>query len=319
MSDQMRRRFQLRYDPLQVFADSKTPAGLYARQKWLQEGKMHNWIHDFKEAVKALRMDQLSDGSWGRSKIKTIQGLFSLHLTVREPDDAIRKGIDWLLCSDSLEQPPVTPRMGANMICNQDEDKIEDSSFHGLPFTNGCMNHLGICAALFLANCFGLGEEERITGLYDAIAREIEARDGHWYNIDCTNNALRAFATHSRYARSKSTAMMVNYLGQRQLAVGQVGGQGAILSHLQCPCPPELGKGKTSVHESRGKCSEDSEQRWELGEVTERVEYFSCCARVEQVECILGSDLSHLMRYRRKFHSTPEHFKIYLLFYEGFM
>jgi hypothetical protein len=225
MSDQMRRRFQLRYDPLQVFADSKTPAGLYARQKWLQEGKMHNWIHDFRETVKALRMDQLPDGSWGHSKINTIQRLFSLHLTVREPDDAIRKGIDWLLRSDSLEHPPVTSRMKVNMICNQDEDKIEDSSFHNLPFTNGCMNYLGICAASFLANCFGLGEEKRITGLYDAIAREIEARDGHWYNIDCMNNALRAFATHSRYARSKSTAMMVNYLGQRQLPSGRWAGR----------------------------------------------------------------------------------------------
>ena len=73
---------KLRYDPYQVFRFSKTPAGLYARQKWLGEAETDQWKIDFKETVADLMADQLPDGSWSRSTIETIKRLFGLHLTV---------------------------------------------------------------------------------------------------------------------------------------------------------------------------------------------------------------------------------------------
>ena len=44
----------LRYDPYQVFIASKTPAGLYARQIWLDEAGEQAWRKDYEETVKVL-------------------------------------------------------------------------------------------------------------------------------------------------------------------------------------------------------------------------------------------------------------------------
>jgi hypothetical protein len=58
---------KLRYDPHQIFRFSKTPVGLYARQKWLGEADTPQWRIDFKETVSAFLSDQLPDGSWQRA------------------------------------------------------------------------------------------------------------------------------------------------------------------------------------------------------------------------------------------------------------
>jgi hypothetical protein len=64
---------KLRYDPYQVFRFSKTPAGLYARQKWLGEAETPQWKTDFQEMVTALLADQLPDGSWHHETVATIK------------------------------------------------------------------------------------------------------------------------------------------------------------------------------------------------------------------------------------------------------
>jgi hypothetical protein len=217
----MGKPLQLRYDPLQVFVNSKTPAGLYARQKWRHEESKKRWASDFNETVKALRADQLLNGSWNNSELNTIQRLFSLHLTVREPDDSIQRGIDWLLSYIKPPRFPMSFQPGINRVCNHKINEIEGGLLNGLPFTKGCLRHLTICAVLFLANCFGRGEERRITEFYDSISREIEAKNGCWCSVYCTSNVMRAFVTHTRYSRSKAAAMMVNYLGQHQLPSGR--------------------------------------------------------------------------------------------------
>lgn len=204
----MEKPFQPRYDPLQVFADNKTPAGLYARQKWRHEENTERWINDFTEKVKALRAGQLANGSWNNSEINTIQRLFGLHLTVREPDNSIELALDWLLNKNGLSHFAVLPRMASREALND------------LPFSNGCFDHFVACAGLFLANCFGWGEEKKVTNLYDRIACEIEKKGGCLCSIGCTNNALRAFVVHNRYSRSKATELMVDYLSRRQLPSG---------------------------------------------------------------------------------------------------
>jgi hypothetical protein len=210
-----------KYDPLQVFAGSKTPAGLYARQKWRDEGGSEEWLRDFDATVKELRAGQFDNGSWNNSVITTIRKLFGLHLTVREPDEAIRRALDWFLSDDNLWTFKKMPHQFPDDMYDDISNKINEKVFLSLPFSNGCFGHLAICAGLFLANCFGMGDERKILKLYDIVAREIEANGGHFCSIGCTNNALRAFATHRRYFTSKATGMMVDYLGWRQLATGR--------------------------------------------------------------------------------------------------
>jgi hypothetical protein len=204
----MEKQLLPKYDPLQVFAGSKTPAGLYARQKWRHEESAESWVSDFNETVKALQAGQHANGSWNNSVINTIQRLFGLHLTVRELDDSIGRALDWLLSLDEA--------LHDNMA-----NEIDETLFHSLPFSNGCREHFAICAGLFLANCFGQGETRKIPRLYDMVAREIEAKDGRLCSIGCTNNALRAFVVHRQYSKSRAAVLMVDYFGRRQLASGR--------------------------------------------------------------------------------------------------
>jgi len=204
----MGNRFQPKYDPLQVFAGSKSPEGLYARQKWMHEESTESWVSDFNETVWALRAGQLENGSWKNCETNTIQRLFGLHLTVRESDDSMGRALDWLLSLDEALQ--------GNMA-----NEIDETLFHSLPFSNSCREHFVICAGLFLANCFGQGETREVTRLYDTVAREIEAKDGRLCNIGCTNNALRAFVVHKQYSKSRAAVLMVDYLGRCQLASGR--------------------------------------------------------------------------------------------------
>ncbi|MBN1625065.1 MAG: hypothetical protein JW944_00960 [Deltaproteobacteria bacterium] len=59
-----------RINPLHVFKNSKTPAGLYACQKWLVESDNGQWKNDFREVVKGLFKNQNKNGSWKESQIE---------------------------------------------------------------------------------------------------------------------------------------------------------------------------------------------------------------------------------------------------------
>lgn len=52
------------HDPYAVFRSSTTPAGLYARQKWLGEASTPQWKEDFAAAVAELVRGQSKDGLW---------------------------------------------------------------------------------------------------------------------------------------------------------------------------------------------------------------------------------------------------------------
>jgi len=45
---------QVRFDPFKCFKGSRTPSGLYARQKWLGEAETPEWKNDFQVQVEAL-------------------------------------------------------------------------------------------------------------------------------------------------------------------------------------------------------------------------------------------------------------------------
>jgi len=66
----------LKYDPLTVFRTSTTPAGLYARSRWIGLDHDPAWQIDFDKTVSALRRGQLKNGSWADSPLLTITRLF---------------------------------------------------------------------------------------------------------------------------------------------------------------------------------------------------------------------------------------------------
>ncbi len=140
---------KLRQLPLQVFEGSSSPAGLYARQKWMGESNHRRWHKDFSNTVAALAAKQAPDGSWDGSVGETAKRLFGLHLTVRDADGVVEKGLDWLLAQLSKEDDrdriamPTCPGRG---------------TVEGLPFVVSTKRTFLAGVTLFLATIFGRGE-----------------------------------------------------------------------------------------------------------------------------------------------------------------
>lgn len=65
--------------PYAIFRSSRTPPGLYARQKWLQEASSPRWKAGFDATVSGLFRRQSNGGLLFGSPIETIHHLFGLH------------------------------------------------------------------------------------------------------------------------------------------------------------------------------------------------------------------------------------------------
>jgi hypothetical protein len=202
---------KLRYDPHQVFRFSKTPVGLYARQKWLGEAGTPQWKFDFKQTVADLLADQLPDGSWSRSTIKTIQRLFGLHLTVRSSTSQIDAALSWLLGKIAFQ---------AEGIQSAVEDHNDDTGLEGLPFITSRPGILLTGAALFLSSIFGHQNDPDVLDLYQWLSAEGLKNRGRWFDEASTHNVLRAMVVHPVFAKDKATALAVEHLADLQTAAG---------------------------------------------------------------------------------------------------
>jgi hypothetical protein len=198
---------KLRWDPFQVFDQSKTPVGLYARKKWLSEEHHSSFQDDFGQTVSFLLSGQSPDGSWNQSFINTVKRLFALHLTVRDEIDAVKKGLDWLLDHTLI----IFTRRG-----NRAADKIPNHAFNGLPFTRGSMAIFMISATLFLSSVFGREDDPDILRMYDWFQEKGSKGSGKWCGWSSYNNILRAFVVHPRYAQSEAVSLAVKNLLQVQ-------------------------------------------------------------------------------------------------------
>jgi len=199
----------LHYDPFLIFKGSKTPVGLYARQKWLGESGTSQWQDDFRDIVASLTKRQFDDGSWQQSVMDTICCLFGLHLTVREMNKEIEKGLGWLIT-----------RLSTNPFAQGDLESLSSSSFRELPFLNGQGNITIVCATLFLAAVFQRVKDETILNLYKLLTQWLaENRDNLDIWVD-RYNALRALIVHPVYVQDPETAHLVDFFGEVQDASG---------------------------------------------------------------------------------------------------
>lgn len=202
---------KLRLDPFRIFRHSKTPAGLYARKKWLNEGYHPHYRNDFEETVRFLLSGQSANGSWDNSFVTTMKRLFGLHLTVRKETDPVRKGLDWLKDQTST----FFKQMKIHLA-----EEIPACELAGLPFTKGSSVLLVIGATLFLSSVFGRNEDPVIVRMYDWLQAEGSKGTGRWCGWSSYSNILRAFVVHPRYAKSGAVALTVKNLLQVQKKSG---------------------------------------------------------------------------------------------------
>lgn len=201
---------KLRRDPYQVFRMSKTPVGLYARQKWLAEAETEQWKVDFQAVVNTLLADQLPDGSWHQSRIETISRLFGLHLTVRDSTTKIDAALNWLLGKINLQE-------GALHVYN---DSTVHSELTGLPFIPSRSSMLYTGATLFLATIFGRLADRKVLALYRWLETMGLKNKGLWFDSASSHNILRAMVVHPKFAKSAATALVVKRLAEVQTEEG---------------------------------------------------------------------------------------------------
>lgn len=197
----------LRYNPLQIFKASKTPAGLYARQKWLDESGTAQWQDDFHETLQSLMSGQSDDGSWNQSPLETVRRLFGLHLTIRNQTLEIEKALDWLMKHtlnnniSSLAAPIAT---------------ATDDAFRGLPFMPGQTHVSVVCMTLFLATAFQRDHAPDVLVHYRLLSLWVAQNASVLDTASDKMNALRALVVHKEFAEDPATAALVNHLEQIQ-------------------------------------------------------------------------------------------------------
>lgn len=201
----------LRYDPYQVFTASKTPAGLYARQKWLGQADSPQWKSDFEETVTRLSADQADDGSWHQSDVETITNLFGFHLTVRESSPRIDTALNWLLEKIDLQTVEIDPDSQVDVI----QEKLE-----GLPFVPSRRDLFLIGAALFLASIFKREDDPSVLAIYRWLSLLGSNNEGLWFDRSCSHNILRAMVVHPVYSGDPATILAVESLARVQSASG---------------------------------------------------------------------------------------------------
>ncbi|MBN2437123.1 MAG: hypothetical protein JXL20_00820 [Deltaproteobacteria bacterium] len=199
---------KLRHNHFQIFKGSKTPAGLYARQKWLGESDASEWQNDYHETVLSLMNGQSDDGSWNQSPIESIRRLFGLHLTLRMRTGEIDKALDWLM----------KHTLNHNLLNLAESIRpLAPDAFRELPFTPGGHRHFFlVCATLFLDAIFQRGSESAVMTHYRLLSRWVHKNTKNinaWSDI---SNALRALIVHPDFSGGSVTAALVDHLGEIQ-------------------------------------------------------------------------------------------------------
>lgn len=223
---------KLRYDPYQVFRSSKTPAGLYARQKWLGEADTRNWQRDFQLTVAALELGQMPDGSWRHASQTTIERLFGLHLTVRSPNPQIETALRWLIEKTKASRNDTQVYGGGD---------ASNDPLTGLPFVMSRPAMFLTGATLFLASIFGQERNPDILSIYLRLSEVGKKNEGRWIDGSSSHNIFRAMVVHPVFATDSATAMAVERLAGMQTDRGDWGNRLTFyqtlnaLAHLDLP------------------------------------------------------------------------------------
>lgn len=223
---------KLRYDPYQVFRFSKTPVGLYARQKWLGVAATRKWKTDFNRTATALLADQLPDGSWQRTPVETIRRLFGLHLTVRSSSAQIDAALTWLFDKIDLQ---------TEIINVPAEDVASGTNLTGIPFVSSQSSMLITGATLFLATIFGRENDPAVLAKYQWLSVEGIKNRGRWIDGAASRNIFRAMVVHPVFAKDKATILAVEFLAKLQADSGGWGNDLTFyqtlnaLAHLDLP------------------------------------------------------------------------------------
>jgi hypothetical protein len=205
------RAIPLHHNPYAIFRGSRTPQGLYARQKWLGEEFSSRWQDDFRLTVSELKTNQTDNRMHLDATLELIHRLFGLHLTVRQIDPEIQSSLDNLLMKTEESFNEV------------DEIVLQPEHLVNLPFAPSRWESLFFPATLFMATIFHLHDDARVTQLYDKLITSLSQTHAPWQEITGIHNLFRAMVVHPVNSKSEMTLKLVDWYASRQTNRGDWG------------------------------------------------------------------------------------------------
>lgn len=201
---------KIKYNPYAIFKESRTPPGLYARQKWLNEGKSKRYRADFNNAVADLKFIGIDFKERSGRVLDVLHRLFGLHLTVREMDPFINTALGELIVECNGRLPKIKRTLMPDQI-------------RGLPFAATRWEFFIVPATLFLSSIFGKTDDPPIKILYDKLASDVMDSTAFRRNPAAMHNALRALVVHPGKEYRSATDSAVSWMFDRQTAKGDWG------------------------------------------------------------------------------------------------
>jgi hypothetical protein len=201
---------KLRYSPYAIFEDSQSPAGLYARQKWLNQGETETYRADFVATVAKLRSAVIHPGSRPERILEQLYRLFGLHLTVRNADRFIETALNEVIGENKARSP-------------QTEIVLIPDRISGLPFAATCWEFFIGPASLFLAAIFGKATDPGVDPIYAQLAANVAESVAFRRNAAAMHNALRALVVHPDDRFRPAIRSAVSWFASKQTPHGDWG------------------------------------------------------------------------------------------------
>jgi len=201
---------KIKHNPYKIFKGSTTPPGLYARQKWLNEGKAEQFGADFNHTVANLKL--IGDDFKERSEriLDTLHRLFGLHLTVRYLDPSINKALN-----------EVISECDGRLLKNK--RVLTPDQLRGLPFAATRWEFLIVPAILFLSSIFGKTDDLPVKTLYIKLATDVLESSAFRRESAAMHNALRALVVHPGNEFRTAIDSLVSWMFDLQTAKGDWG------------------------------------------------------------------------------------------------
>jgi hypothetical protein len=201
---------KLKHSPYAILKYSQTPPGLYARQKWLNQGEMETYRADFAATVAKLRYADMDTGSREERILVKLHRLFGLHLTVPNADRSIKIALSEVI--------------GENKVRSQQiEIVLIPDRLQGLPFAGTRWNFFIGPASLFLAAIFGKATAPEVDQLFAQLSVDVTESITFRSDAAAMHNALRALVVHPDGRFRPGIRSAVSWFAARQTPHGDWG------------------------------------------------------------------------------------------------
>jgi hypothetical protein len=201
---------KIKYNPYTIFKESRTPPGLYARQRWLGQSETDSYKADFNTTVAGLKSSGLHLNDRSEGIIEALHRLFGLHLTVREVDPYIESTLRRVIEACEDQSQPF-------------ENALAPNRLQGLPFAATRWEFLTLPATLFLSSIFGRADDPPVERLYSKLASDVLKFKAFQNDTAGMHNALRALIVHPGNKFRPAIDSLVSWMASRQTAEGDWG------------------------------------------------------------------------------------------------